>query len=149
MSFYKRRNSWFRRRWLDFRQGHSIYLVFAMTFLNFVTIQYSLLVNRVPALGTIPVLGAIFTNFSVFAIVFVAAYMPLAIVIGFWHRRSQWKVEQEAMFNENVIQAKLYLFLINLIEGRASEKEREDMRKVLERIIKKVPEDPKTDSEVA
>ncbi len=149
MSFYKRRNSWFRRRWLDFRQGHSIYLVFAMTFLNFVTIQYSLLVNRVPVLGTIPILGAIFTNFSIFATVFVAAYMPLAIVIGYWHRRSQWKVEQEAMFNENVIQAKLYLFLINLIEGRASEKEREDMRKVLERIIKKVPEDPKTDSEAA
>jgi len=149
VSFYKRRNSWFRRRWLDFRQGHSIYLVFAMTFLNFVTIQYSLLVNRVPVLGTIPILGAIFTNFSIFATVFVAAYMPLAIVIGYWHRRSQWKVEQEAMFNENVIQAKLYLFLINLIEGRASEKEREDMRKVLERIIKKVPEDPKTDSEAA
>jgi len=149
VSFYKRRNSWFRRRWLDFRNGHSIYLVFAMTFLNFVTIQYSLLLNRVPVLSTIPVLGSIFTNFTAFTILFISIYMPLAIVIGYWHRRSQWKVEQEAMFNENVIQAKLYLFLINLIEGRASEKEREDMRRVLERIIKKVPQDEKTDSQAA
>ena len=31
-------NNW-RRRWLDFRNGHSIYLVFLMTFATFVTIQ--------------------------------------------------------------------------------------------------------------
>lgn len=144
MSFYQRRNSWLRRRWLDFRQGHSIYLVFAMTFLNFITIQYSLLVQRVPALQPV------FSNLWIFAIAFIAAYMPLAIVIGYWHRKSQWKVEQEAMFNENVVQARLYLFLINLIEGRATEKERDTMRKLLEGIIKKVPEEPKkSDTEAA
>src|SRR5881628_2738854 len=43
MPFYKRRNYWVRR-WLDFGQDRTIYLrtiylVFAMTFLNFMTIQ--------------------------------------------------------------------------------------------------------------
>ena len=33
---------WFRRRWYDFRQGHGMYLVFAMTFTNFVLIFYNI-----------------------------------------------------------------------------------------------------------
>jgi hypothetical protein len=143
VSFYRRRNSWFRRRWLDFRQGHTIYLVFAMTFLNFITIQYALLIDKIPALKPI------FGNPWIFAAAFISFYMPLAIVIGYWHRKSQWKVEQEAMFNENVVQARLYLFLINLIEDRATEKERDEMRKLLQGIIKKVPAEPKSESEAA
>ena len=83
--------------------------------------------------------SALFSNIWVFVIAFVAIYIPLAIVIGFWHRKSQWKVEQEAMFNENVVQATMYLFLINLIEGKATEKEREEMKVMLEKIIKKPP----------
>lgn len=74
--------------------------------------------------------------------------MPLAIVIGFWHRKSQWKVEQEAMFNENVVQATMYLFLINLIEGKATEEERQQMKAMLEKIIKKPPR-PNDASEAA
>jgi hypothetical protein len=124
-----------RRRWLDFRQGHTIYLVFAMTFLNFITIQYALLIDRVPALNSI------FSNLWVFALVFIGAYMPLAIVIGYWHRKTQWKVEQEAMFNENVVQARLWLFMIRLVQGKVSEKERAEMQEMLEKIIKKQPKD--------
>ncbi|HXG07540.1 MAG TPA: hypothetical protein VNI77_09480 [Nitrososphaera sp.] len=142
--FYRKRNSWVRRRWLDFRQGHTIYLVFAMTFLNFITIQYSLLIDRIPALN------AVFPNLWVFAIVFITAYVPLAIIIGYWHRKTQWKVEQEAMFSENVVQAKLWLFMIRLLQGKVSEKEQTEMQKMLEKIIKKHPKDDvkkKTDTE--
>lgn len=130
--FY-RRNSWFRRRWLDFRQGHGIYLAFVIMFANFVTIQYSLMIQRVPFFKTL------FPEVWMFVIAFIAMYMPLAIVIGYWHRKSQWKVEQEAMFNENVVQATMYLFLIKLIEGKATEKEREEMKTMLQKIIKKPP----------
>jgi hypothetical protein len=114
-----------------------------MTFLNFITIQYALLIDKIPALKPI------FGNPWIFAAAFISFYMPLAIVIGYWHRKSQWKVEQEAMFNENVVQARLYLFLINLIEDRATEKERDEMRKLLQGIIKKVPAEPKSESETA
>ena len=52
------------------------------------------------------------------------------------------------MFNENVVQATMYLFLINLIEGKATEKERQEMKVMLEKIIKK-PAKPNDASEAA
>jgi hypothetical protein len=131
MTFVKKRDSnWFRRRWLDFRNGHSIYLVFIMTFANFVTIQYSLLIDKIPAINSI---------FSIwtFAIIFVAAYVPLGMIIGYWHRKSQWKVEQEAMFRENVVAARIWLFAIMLIEGKATEEEKRNMIDFLSTIISK------------
>ena len=143
-----------RRRWLDFRQGHTIYLVFAMTFLNFITIQYQLLVTRLvednPALGS--TINSFFPSVWIFAAIFIAVYMPLAIIIGYWHRKTQWKVEQEAMFNENIVQARLWLFMIRLVQDKVSEKERNEMQEMLEKIIKKLPKDElpkKSDSEAA
>ena len=65
-SVRKRDSNWFRRRWLDFRNGHSIYLIFIMTFANFVTIQYSLLIDKIPAINSI------FNNIWTFAFVFIA-----------------------------------------------------------------------------
>ena len=123
------RSNWLRRRWLDFRNGHSIYLVFLMTFANFVTIQYSLLLDRIPEFK------ALFGNVAVFAAIFIAIYFPLSMIIGYWHRKSQWKVEAEAMFKENVIGAKIWLFAIDLIDGRASEEEKKNMREMLLKII--------------
>jgi hypothetical protein len=131
MVFKKRDSNWFRRRWLDFRNGHSIYLVFMMTFANFVTIQYSLLIDK------IPVVSSTFSNIWTFAIVFVAAYVPLGMIIGYWHRKSQWKVEQEAMFRENVVGAKMWLFTIDLIDGKVTEEEKRNMRDFLSTIISK------------
>lgn len=135
------RSNWARRRWLDFRQGHAIYLVFLMTFANFVTIQYALLVDRIPSLSSI------FANIGIFAVIFVAAYIPIAILVGYWHRKSQMRVEQEAIFNENVIGARMWLFMLELIEGKVSEKEKNEMRKMLARIINKQPEDREAELE--
>jgi hypothetical protein len=140
MSFYKRRDSWVRRRWFDFRQGHSIYLAMAIMFANFITIQYSLMIERIPSLSTI--LG----NPVIFAVAFIAGYMPLAIAIGHWHKKSQWKVEQEAMFSENVVQARLWLFMIRLVQGKATAAEQAEMQKMLEKIIKKLPKDRAADA---
>ena len=66
MALKGRDTNWFRRRWLDFRNGHGIYLVFIMTFANFVTIQYSLLIDKVPALNSV------FNNLWAFALIFIA-----------------------------------------------------------------------------
>jgi len=135
------RANWIRRRWLDFRQGHSVYLIFAMTFLNFITIQYKLLVIDIKE--NVPILEAIFSDWLIFATIFIAAYVPIAIAIGYWHRKTQWKVEQEAMFNENVVQAKMWLFMLELIEGNATEEEKKQVRKMLGRIIEKNPAETK------
>jgi len=106
-----------------------------MTFANFITIQYALMIERIPALATV------FGNLWIFAIGFISLYIPLSIMIGYWHRRTQWKVEQEAMFNENIVQARLWLFLINLIDGKVTDQERQEMRERLQKIIKKLPHD--------
>lgn len=84
-----------QRRWSEFRQGHGIYLVFAMTFLNFITIQYVLLIEEIPALK------ALFSNAWIFAAVFIAGYIPLAIVIGHMHFKKQLPTEHRQVHNNN------------------------------------------------
>jgi hypothetical protein len=124
-------NSNWRRRWLDFRNGHSIYLIFIMTFANFVTIQYRLLIDRVP------VVHSIFSSIWIFALVFIAIYVPLGMAIGYWHRKSQFSVEAEALFSQNQIGATIYLFLIDLIDGKVTEEEKQSMRNYLMKIMKR------------
>ncbi len=121
---------WFRRRWLDFRNGHSIYLVFAMTFANFITIQYKLLID------TVPYLSGIFNSIWSFAILFILLYVPLSIILGYWHRKSQWKVEQDALFRENKVGAIMWMYVIDLIEGKVSEEDKKLMRESLLRITR-------------
>jgi hypothetical protein len=125
------KRNWIGRRWLDFRQGHSLYLVFMMTFANFITIQYALLINRIPWLESI------FSNLWIFALLFVTGYIPLAIVVGNWHRTSQWKIEQEATFRENVVGARMWLFMLELIDGNVTDEEKQEMRQFLRQILKK------------
>ena len=128
---YRKGNSWFRRRWLDFRQGHSIYLIFIMTFANFITIQYKLLLDKIPSVDVIT--GG---NIIGFAIVFIALYVPIGILIGYWHRKSQWKIEAEALFKENKIGATMWLFVIDLIDGKVTDQEKKEMREMLLKITK-------------
>jgi hypothetical protein len=126
-----RSSTWIRRRWLDFRNGHAIYLVFLMTFANFVTIQYQLLIDRAP------ILNSIFNNIWLFALVFISLYLPLGIIIGYWHRKHQFSVEQEALFSQNQIGATVTLFLIDLIDGKVTEEEKQHMRNYLVKIVKR------------
>lgn len=127
----KRNNNFFRIRWLDFRQGHGIYLAFFIYFADSILIQYSLLIDRLPFLDRF--VGA---NIVEFAIIFIALYVPLAIIIGYWHRKSQWTVEVEALFKENTLGATMWLFVIDLVEGKISEKEKGEMREMLLKITK-------------
>ena len=125
------KNNFFRIRWLDFRQGHGIYLAFFIYFADTILIQYNLLIDRLPFLD--PFLGA---NIIGFAIIFIALYVPLAIIIGYWHRKSQWTVEVEALFKENKVGAMMWLFVIDLVEGKINEKEKKEMREMLLKITK-------------
>ncbi len=80
-----------------------------------------------------PLLGA---NIIGFAIIFIALYVPLAVIIGYWHRKSQWTVEVEALFKENKVGAMMWLFVIDLVEGKINEKEMKEMREILLKITK-------------
>jgi uncharacterized protein YneF (UPF0154 family) len=121
-------NTWFRRRWYDFRQGHGMYLVFAMSFVNFVLIFYRLLIEQIDFLGDL------FSNLWIFVIMFLAVYIPAAILIGNWHRKTQMKIEHEQSMKQSPLMAKNFRVLLDLLEGKASKKEVEDLRKFLKSI---------------
>ena len=64
--------------WIYFRAGHSGYLTFTLSLLNFVVLQHRLLIEYVPFLSSfIP-------SLSTFFLLFVFTYIPLAIGIGYF-----------------------------------------------------------------
>ena len=76
-------------RWMTyFRRGHNAYLVFLVSFANFVVIQYRLLIEYIPALKII------FTSLTAFVIAFFLIYIPLAIAIG-WYDYKKFAVPME------------------------------------------------------
>jgi len=119
---------WVRRRWFDFRQGHSVYLIFALTFANFVLIFHRLLIERVP------ILNEIFSSLLFFALFFVIIYIPLAVGIGAWHRRTQLRVDTEVNLRQNPLMARYIGFLIDLQIGKVSKEDIENMRRMLKKI---------------
>jgi hypothetical protein len=86
---------WMRRRWLDFRNGYSIYLSFMFGFLNFVIISYTLAIERVPALKSL------FPSLGTWMVIFVAGFIPIAVMIGHYHRRKQIPTEVQQMAYAN------------------------------------------------
>ena len=117
-----------RRRWFDFRQGHSIYLIFALSFANFILIFHRLLIERVE------LLNEVFSSLWMFAGIFVIFYIPVAIAIGAWHRRTQMKVESEQSIRNNPYLAKNFRMLVDIIQGNASKEEIEAFRNFLKSI---------------
>jgi len=58
-------------------------------------------------------------------------YVPIGIVLGYWHRKTQWKVEQDALFRENKVGAIMWMYVIDLIEGNVSEEDKKLMKEAL------------------
>lgn len=79
--------NWVKRRWVEFRFGHSTYLSFVLSITNFLLITYTFLVERVPVLNTL------FPHLWMFAAVGLIAYVPLSVLVGFWHRKKQLSVD--------------------------------------------------------
>ena len=121
-------NNWARRRWTNFRQGHSVYLIFALTFANFILIFHRLLIERVEFLSEV------FSSLWVFALVFVLVYIPLAVLIGHWHRKTQLKIEMELLYRQSPLLAKWFRVLFDMQTGKATKEEIENTRNLLKAI---------------
>ena len=124
------KEGWIRRRWWEFRQGHSIYLIFALTFINFILISYRLLIEKVTFLGEL------IPELWIFAILFLVFYIPTAILIGAWHRKTQLRVEATIIAQANPVLAKMFRTLLDVQTGKADDEEIEKFRKMLEGIEK-------------
>jgi len=125
------KEGWFRSRWWEFRMGHSTYLMFVLTFINFILIAYRLLIEKVPFLQNIV------PELWIFAIVFLAVYIPTSIIIGFWHRKTQIKVETTLSMHQNPFFAKLFRTMLDIQTGKASKEEIEEFREFLQKIERK------------
>jgi len=120
-----------RRRWLDFRNGHSIYLAFLLTFINFILITYNFAIKQLPfGIG-----GHL--NLPIFVLIFIFIYAPSSILIGFWHRKHQYSVENETLIRENWVWAWISQYQIRLIKGKTTPKEDEFIMKYLNEILKR------------
>ncbi len=117
-----------RRRWFDFRTGHSMYLIFLLAFGNFVLIFYRLLVEQVSWIE------AIFPSLWIFILVFVIAYIPLSIVIGVWHRKTQLRVESDLAFEQFPFLARSFGMLMDIAEGKATKEQITNFRNFLKGI---------------
>ncbi|MDJ0269042.1 MAG: hypothetical protein NXY59_00540 [Aigarchaeota archaeon] len=123
--------TWFKRRWYDFRNGHSTYLAFLLAFTNFIVINYRLVVEKLPELHSF------FPSLTIFALFFVITYIPMAIVIGYLHRTRQLKTEYKISFEANPIDAKLWRILLETLNGQIDRNELEEIIRYLKKIEKK------------
>ena len=104
------------RWWIYFRRGHSTYLVFLLSFANFIVIQYRLLIEYVP------MLSLVFTSLLSFAIAFFLIYLPLAILIGWYdYKRFAVPVESAVGAKASPYNRDLALALKLIAEGKNQE----------------------------
>ena len=131
MSKYLKINQRFiRRRWLDFRNGHSIYLIFLLTFTNFILITYNFAIKQIPIIGDT-------VSLPLFIVLFALFYIPVSMLIGYWHRKHQYSVENEALINQNWVWAWIMQYQIRLIKGKTTKKEDEFVITYLNDILKR------------
>ncbi len=90
-----RDSEWLKRRWLDFRNGHSVYLIFAMAFTQFVVLTYTLAIERFAFLKDV------FPSMWTWGLTFIIVYVPAAVIIGHLHRKFQIPTETRQMLDAN------------------------------------------------
>ncbi len=111
-----------RDLWIYFKAGHSGYLTFTLSILNFVVLQHRLLIQY------IPFLSKYLSSLTSFFLVFVFTYIPLAIGIGYFEFR-KGGMKRKPMLNpysQDTIKAHILMNngLLKFIEGdEASAKE--------------------------
>lgn len=130
LEYLKINQRFIRRRWLDFRNGHSIYLIFVLTFTNFILITYNFAIKQIPILGDS-------ISLPIFVLLFALIYIPVSMLIGYWHRKHQYSVENEALINQNWVWAWIMQYQIRLIKGKTSKREDEFVIKYLNDILKR------------
>lgn len=80
-------------------------------------------------------------NLPLFVLIFFLAYVPIAIIIGYWHKRNQYAVENEALLQENWIWAWIMQYEIRLIKGMTNPREDEAVINYLNSILTRTKRD--------
>ena len=56
------------------------------------------------------------------------------MIIVYWHRTNQLSVEQETIFNNNIVDATMWIFLFEYLKGKLTEQEKNQMKERLMKI---------------
>jgi hypothetical protein len=87
---------WLGKRFWEYRAFYSAYIALFISISNWITIQYKLVLEHAP------VLGSIFNNLWTFLIVAVIIFSIVSILGGHYiHRKRQFRIEQELATEEN------------------------------------------------
>jgi uncharacterized protein YneF (UPF0154 family) len=103
-----------------------------LTFINFILISYRLLIEKVE------IFKELIPDLWLFAVLFIVIYVPAAIIIGYWHRKTQLRVDSTLIQQQNPVLAKMIRTLLDVQTGNASSKEIKEFREFLEKIEKKM-----------
>jgi len=92
-----------RDLWIYFKTGHSSYLIYTMSIMNFIVLQHRLLISYIPFLNKY--LGSLTT----FIIFFAITYTPLAISIGILEFRKGESKRRPKLnpFNQDILIAEV------------------------------------------
>ncbi len=122
---------WIRRRWWEERHGHTTYLIYILTFVNYILITYTFFIEK------IPFFQELIPHLWIFVLIFLVSYIPASTIIGYWHRRTQLRVETTIKLLENPLWAKMFRTVMDVQTGKASKEEIEKMRQLLTKIEKR------------
>jgi len=88
--------TWFGKRFWEYRQFYSAYIALFVAISNWITIQYRLVLENAP------ILGSVFNNLWTFLIAAVIIFSVVSVLSGhFIHRKRQFRIEQELATEEN------------------------------------------------
>jgi len=115
-------SDWIRRRWFDLRNGHALYLVFVLQFIQFVLVLYI----KFPDI-----------NIYGFAIVLLLVYAGLATAIGYYyHRKRQLQTDQDSLFEQSRLLASVLEVILKVADHQARQAEIDYALNLLSRIKK-------------
>ena len=87
---------WFGKRFWEGRTFYSAYIALFIAISNWITIQYRLVLENAP------ILGSLFNNLWTFLITAVIIFSVISVLGGHYiHRKRQFRIEQELATEEN------------------------------------------------
>ncbi|NOJ33014.1 MAG: hypothetical protein DA329_12840 [Candidatus Nitrosocosmicus sp.] len=105
-------------------------MIFLLTFTNFILITYNFAIKQIPIIGDT-------VSLPLFIVLFALFYIPVSMLIGYWHRKHQYSVENEALINQNWVWAWIMQYQVRLIKGKTTKKEDEFVMNYLNDILKR------------
>jgi len=116
---------WFTKRFYEFRGGNNIYIGLSAAIASMLLIFHRFLIEKVPSLYDV------FGDLISFVIIFLIAYIPSSIIIGYWHYRDQFRVESTYRFFQTPFLVRCFRLILENETGTVDKKDLESFQKLL------------------